>query len=185
MSRSQRGDTLVEVMIAIAILSMAIVGGLTIMNYGYSVANNAVERTQVQATMEGQLALVSYARDAFIRSDGQVTDPGSQMWQAIQSRIVTGSGSNNAHCNNSTPAPGSNSFYINENLAALGTASIANFTGTRASTLATPGQGMWIEARRAGGSIPYVDFYVKACWDAIGTSPNQEARTVVRLYVPS
>jgi len=184
MRQHERGDTLIEVLVAITVLSAVIVGGLWIMNFGYSIANNAVERTQVQATMNGQLALISYARDAYLRANQQPTDAGSQMWQAISAKIVNGAGNNNPHCNGTAPAPGNNSFYLNDNLASLGTASVVNYSGAAATTLAAPGAGMWVEARRAGGSIPYVDFYVKACWQAIGSAPQQEARTVMRLYVP-
>ena len=183
MSRRERGDTLVEVLIAIAILSAAIVGGLTMMNYGYSIASNAVERTQVQATMNGQLAYIRHARDAYIRANQQATDSGSQLWAAIIPKIVSGATSS-ATCSGTAPQQAANSFYIRDDVAGVGAGSIVNFTGTPATTLAQPGNGMWIEARRAGGAVGYVDFYVKACWQPVGNLANQEARVVMRLYVP-
>jgi len=183
MRNTQRGDTLVEVLIATAILGAGIVGGLTIMNFGYAVANNAVERTQVEATMNSQLAFMRYARDAYVRAGQQPTDTASQLWVAIMGRVTTAA-SSQAVCNGTAPQP-VNGFYINDNLATLSSASVVAYSGAAASGLAAPGSGMWIEGRQAsGGSVKYVDFYVKACWQAIGNNPQQEARTVLRLYVP-
>jgi Tfp pilus assembly protein PilV len=178
----ERGDTLVEVLIAVTILSAAIVGGLAIMNHGYSLASNAVERTQVQATMEGQLSIIRYARDAYIRAGEQPTDAGSRLWDGMQTYVTTGA-SSQAVCNGNTPQP-QNGFWLRDTLNNLDEASVNNYSGTVATALATPGQGMWLEARRSGGSLPYIDFYVKACWQGIGNVAQQEARSVLRLYVP-
>jgi hypothetical protein len=78
-----------------------------------------------------------------------------------------------------------NGFYINDDLTTLDETSVIDYSGAAATGIAAPGAGMWIEGRQsAGGSVKYVDFYVKSCWQAIGNSPQQEARTVLRLYVP-
>lgn len=182
MNNQERGDTLVEVLIAIAILSAAIVGGLGIMNFGYSIANNAVERTQVQASMNSQLALISYARDAFIRSNKQPTDGGSRAWQAIMGYVTNGAVNTNV-CNGITPQS-SGGFYIKEDITALDTASVTAFNNATATTFAQPGNGMWVEGRQAGGSVNYIDFYVKSCWSPVGANANETSRTVMRLYVP-
>lgn len=182
MSYRERGDTLVEVLIAVAVLSAAIVGGLGIMNFGYSIANNAVERTQVQASMNSQLAMISYARDAFVRSNQQPTDGGSRAWQQIMSYVTTGSPNANI-CSGITPQS-SGGFYIKEDITNLDTASVTAFNNTAATALAQPGTGMWVEGRQAGGSVHYIDFYVKSCWSPIGANADQTSRTVMRLYVP-
>lgn len=183
MITSERGDTLVEVLIATAILGAAIVGGLTIMNFGYAIANNAVERTQVEGKMNSQLSFIRYARDAFIRSNGSTTDGGSRMWTAIMGKVTTAA-SSQAVCNGSAPQP-TNGFYINDNVASVSDTSIVNYTGAAAPAVAAPGSGMWVEGRQASANpVRYVDFYVKACWQSIGSNPQQEARTVMRLYVP-
>ena len=181
--KTQRGDTLVEVLIATSILGAAIVGGLTAMNAGYAVASNSVERTQVQATMNSQLAMIKYARDAFFRANQQASDNGSKLWVALMSKVTTAASSQTV-CNGNVPQP-VNGFYINDDLSTLTDTSVIDYSGTAATALAAPGAGMWIEGRQSsGGSVKYVDFYVKACWQAIGTSPQQEERTVMRLYVP-
>lgn len=182
MTHNERGDTLVEVLIAVAVLSVAIVGGLGIMNFGYSLANNAVERTQVQASMNSQLAMISYARDAYIQANKQPSSGGSRAWQAIMSHVTTGA-PNTSVCNGATPQP-SGGFYVKEDIATLDTASVTPFNGAAATTLAQPGSGMWVEGRQAGGSVHYVDFYVKSCWSPIGANADQTSRTVMRLYVP-
>lgn len=178
----ERGDTLVEVLIAVAVLSAAIVGGLGIMSFGYSIANNAVERTQVQASMNSQLAMISYARDAYVRANKQATDGGSKAWQAIMTYVTTGAPNANT-CSGATPQP-SGGFYIKEDIASLDNTNVTAYNGTSATTFAQPGAGMWVEGRRAGGSVSYIDFYVKSCWSAIGAREDQMSRTVMRLYVP-
>lgn len=182
MTNPERGDTLVEVLIAIAVLSTAIVGGLGIMNFGYGIANNAVERTQVQASMNSQLSMISYARDAYIQAEQQPSSGGARAWQAIMSHVTNGA-PNTSVCNGVTPQP-SGGFYIKEDIATFDTASVTAYNGTAATTLALPGSGMWIEGRKAGGAVNYVDFYVKSCWSAVGAGSDQMSRTVMRLYVP-
>jgi len=183
MIRPERGDTLIEVLIATAILGAAIVGGLTAMNYGYAIANNAVERTQVEGTMNSQLSYIRYARDGFIRANKQAVDGPSKMWAAIMSRVTSGA-SSQAVCNGTAPQA-VNGFYIRDDFTNLNETSVIAYDGTSATTLAEPGGGMWLEGRRVSTSaVQYVDFYAKACWQSIGSNPQQEARTVMRLYVP-
>ena len=52
--RQQAGDTLIEVLLAMGILSVVIVGGSTLMNFGLRNVQNAVEHTQVRNLIAGQ-----------------------------------------------------------------------------------------------------------------------------------
>lgn len=179
--RRESGDTLVEVLIATAILAAAVVAGLGIMNFGFGVILNAIERTQVQATMSSQISLVRYARDAYIRA-GQTGagGGGAAVWEAILNG--TPSTYNQTVCNaNGTPntSAANRPFYISED---GGTITLGN--PAAATTIPEAGKGLWVEAVRRSATTNYIDVYVKACWHPAAGSTNEEARTVVRLYVP-
>lgn len=184
LGRAEAGDTLVEILIATAILGMAVVGALAAMSFGQGIALNATERTEVQSIMNSQLSYIRYARDMKIQNK---TDP---VWDAITAQ-ATATAIPSTICTGSRPTFRSNMFYINE------------FSGVTPQTLATypmvsfgvpkaptgrpaPGDGIWIEAQ-SGGTTPaaYIDFYVKGCWSPSSGSTMQESRTVMRLYVPS
>lgn len=186
LSRRESGDTLVEILIATGIMGMAIVGALAAMSFGQGIALNAVERTEVQGLMNSQLSYLRYARDMKIQNK---SDP---VWDAIVPLATTSAIPSNT-CNGTRPVYRDNMFYINEfTTSPVASQSLVAYPLVspgvpKASTLrATPGDGIWIEAR-SGGSNPaaYIDFYVKACWSPTGGATMQESRTVMRLYVPS
>lgn len=179
--RHESGDTLVEVLIATAILGAAVVAGLGIMNFGFGVILNSIERTQVQASVNSQLSLIQYARDAYVRAGRQGTVPGGPaVWQAILDN--TTATYSNSVCNGSggpATAVGNKPFYVNDD----GSAYTA---GVPASATSVPaaGNGLWVEAVRPTPSTNYIDFYVKACWTPAAGSNHQESRSAMRLYVP-
>jgi len=182
----ERGDTLVEVLIATAILGAAVVAGLGAMNYGFGLILNAIERTQVQASVNSQLALVQYARDEYLRAQ---RDPagslGAGIWQQIVDRTATGynQGVCTANAAPATDDAANKPFYINDQGTALVPAPPAAATATPFA-----GQGLWVEAVKSADPAVarsnYIDIYVKACWKPIVGNTNQEARTVMRLYAP-
>lgn len=178
--RRESGDTLVEVLIAIAILAMAVVGGLGVMNFGFGVVLNAVGRTEVQAAVSSQLSLIQYSRDAYARNGRNGTIPGgAAVWEAIKGKVTTTYSSN--VCNDdASPATGSlnEPFYVKEDgNAPLGEAP------TKANGYASAGNGLWVEAVQPPGAN-YIDFYVKACWEPVAGSNNEESRSTMRLYAP-
>jgi len=187
--KNQRGDTIVEVLIATAILAMAVVGGLGIMNLGFGVIMNSIERTQVQAQLNSQIALIQYARDTYVRADRQPTNGGAYIWNRILTTYARTAKNNNVCTTNGSPATSGSSpaFYINDNDATVSADPLPNaaLSGTisAATGMPSPGQGIWVEAVRPAGQN-FVDFYVKACWRPISGSVNQESRSVMRLYVP-
>lgn len=174
------GDTLVEVLIATTILSAAIVGGLGAMNLGFGVILNSTERTQVQANVNSQLSLIQYSRDAYVRAnrDGNVAG-GPAIWQWILGH--TNASYESGVCD-SDGAPtintARNPFYIDDTTLT----SVQITSVTTPDTVATAGDGLWVEAVRPTPTTNYIDFYVKACWQPAAGSTNQESRSVIRLY---
>lgn len=186
LGRSEAGDTLVEVLIATAILGMAVVGALSAMSFGQGIALNAIERTTVQGLMNSQLSYVRYARDMKIQSKLAPLP----LWDDLVVR-ASGAAVPTAICNGSRPMFRSNMFYIKD-FTTIAPPQVVNYpmagggVPKSAATVPSPGDGMWIEAV-SGGTAPtaYIDFYVKACWSPSSGTTMQESRTVMRLYVPS
>lgn len=180
--RQQSGDTLVEVLIATAILGAAVVVGLGIMNFGFGTILNSIERTKVQASVNSQLSLIQFVRDAYVRAGRQATpsDPAASTWAEIVNNIATTIYSSDVCMTNAAPntAAVRNPFYIN----ADGTAPVVGIPASATST-PTTGNGLWVEAVRPSGAN-YVDFYVKACWQPAAGATNQESRSTMRLYAP-
>lgn len=198
--RRERGDTLVEVLIAIAILSMAVVAAQAVMSHGQSIALRAAERTTVQGTVNSQFSYLRYARDEYI---SQPASAGGQMWSRIVSNYAI-SGSSTAQVCDTNPANRypyreDGMFYINETaaLSATAPAAFANAATTyplvgspqrpqSAIDIPSPGKGVWLVARK-GGSPPteYIDFYAKACWTSLAGPAMEQLTSVMRLYVGS
>ncbi len=179
----ERGDTLVEVLIAVAILSLVVVGALQVMSAGQAVALNGVERTQVQSILSSQLNLIRYFRDEYIRADNQPTTPAAQDWAAVVGRFA-GSTINPSPCSGAVR----NGFYIAENYAAaapVGQFTMTPYTYSAANGVPALGNGVWVEAQQViAGSSSFVDFVAKACWDPVGSGTKQESKIVMRLAVP-
>jgi prepilin-type N-terminal cleavage/methylation domain-containing protein len=184
MARSnQRGDTLVEVLMAIVVLSMVIVGAITLMTRGLKASQMAVEHTQVRLQVNGQEEMLRYLRDSYL------SDPNStagQTWTGLflgspLYASTTASNYDDTACNVTSGKAG---FYLTQS---GGVVSVNQFdSSNQPASYALPGQGLWIEATRSVGISPaYVDVMFRACWSGIGDSADQQSVTVIRLYDPA
>ncbi len=194
-SKSQKGDTLVEVLMALAILAMAIVGAVTLMMRGHTLALQSLERSQVTARMSEQAQLLEFARDA--RAMAKET-PGAdenayptKIWWmgpvGSASGIATFANTTNIVDNCARKNP---SFYLKKDYTApveqISVEAIDPASAIESPLAAVPGEGLWIEAVSSPPSAaqPYIDFHIKACWQPAGSGVNQQAKTIVRLYEP-
>ena len=198
-SKGQQGDTLIEVMIAIAILSMAVVIAVTSMSYGLSLAFMTGERTAVRGELNAQLSVVRYSRDAYLNDTvlSGADSPGGKLWQDLVTRVEAASVDDGTMCDNTNDRPFSQSgmFYIDMD-AALNATDATQFTSSvndypqsdginpdRASGQAVPGGGVWLIAR-SDEPTQYIDFYAKACWSPLAGNNMQQMSTVLRMYTP-
>lgn len=182
MGRNERGDTLVEVLLSMIVLSVVLVGASTIINTGMRNALNAVEHTQVRNVIGGQGELLRYLRDSATPSG---TDAISSAWKDIQNNFTNANAASDT--NTCEPAGGKQAFYVDALITSASqppTITIKNFNPSeQPETYALPGKGMWIEAvRPAGVNPPYIDFHIRACWGGLGASSMQQSNTIVRLY---
>lgn len=196
--KNERGDTLIEVLIAITILSLAVVISQAVMNYGQSIALNSIERTTTQGYINSQFSYLRYARDAFDndqRNDVPTQSAGAVLWGKIETFAVGGT-TNAEACDGNRPRSEASMFFIDETTALTQTTPAQFATAATqyprvsgspvaAQTAPAPGSGLWLLARANGsGSERYIDFTAKACWTSLVGGQPEKSTSVLRLYAP-
>jgi prepilin-type N-terminal cleavage/methylation domain-containing protein len=194
-----RGDTLIEVLFAVAIFSLVAVGSLSIMNQGTATAQRSLEITLVRQQIDAQAETLRYLNASYI-----VGGSGSSEWQQIhnfaQDHNLTASAFNSTSC--VIPA---NTFILNTHTAkyvepsGVGKPGFATtYSQVRYDYNANTNnytihsvEGIWIEPVYSPTSIipdqadaGYIDFHIRACWDSPGQPTPITIGTIVRLYEP-
>jgi type II secretory pathway pseudopilin PulG len=175
----ERGDTLIEVIFATAVLSLIIVIALSVMNAGTAQAERAVEGTFVRQGIDSQTAMLRFARDAYVDKEAGA----DVLWSGPNGILNQRSSSILDFSQLATTQPNckptnNKAFWLDTQ----GGLVTVNTIFSAPTTYAAPGNGMWIEATPTG-TANYVDFYIYACWSAPNGVGNSTSGTVVRLYV--
>lgn len=214
MMKQRRGDTIVEVMFAVAVFSLVAVVTVVLMNLGTNNTLRSVETTAARQAIDGQVAALQLMHDSYIAQykAGATTYTGAgKNWY---DGIATGSpaplittGTTTSVIGKSTcPNPPSTAFVLDPKMNATGDSyhKTATYLKPAGSTSDLPypqyvytsagafsyATGIWVQAKQtlASGKTPgYVDFYINACWpDPAGNSTGvMTIGTIVRLYVPA
>lgn len=195
----QRGDTLIEVMLAIAITATVVVMVMALMNTGLASLQGSIERSQVRSAMQGQLAALQYIRDDYLASRG-VNAATGDAWKDVMdtSKHLISSGSPTSISDTVTEisqcipdsSVATKAFYVGTPLPSIPPAppvepvELEGYTGIIADPLpiAQPGNHMWIEAYDGAGDPRAVNIVVHACWDSPSSGVLQHETTVMRLY---
>jgi type II secretory pathway pseudopilin PulG len=170
--RSQAGDTLIEVLFAFSVLSLVIVGALTIMNQGSIASQRALETTLVRDEVDSQATAIRFLHDAYTAQfkPNATYDPATAAGQwALMSQSLSATAASSFGTAATCPTPPSGSFIIDP----------------------THAQWIWVEAIRSPISADvnkkntrYIDFHIYACWDGPGQGLPMTIGTIVRLYEP-
>lgn len=185
LGKFSRGDTIIEVMLAITIFSLVAMGTITIMNQGTNSAERALEVTQVKQQINSQAEALRAAQQAHL-----INPKSGDAWNAVlalqDQPLLSVDGSK-------CPVfSGKSVFVMNGH---DGTYVPAQYMKTSDDTNAPPyarviydgnnvqnTYGLWIEKSTQSGSPGYFDFRVRACWYGPGLSRPMTLETVVRLY---
>ena len=171
-NQAERGDTLVEVTVAMAVLGLMLAASLAVINRGLMGVSNAVERTSVRASLSSQAELLRYV------FDDPVTNKEAYKW------ILDHTGSNVSLGQNGCEIGNNSGFYLSVNiktgtppveiheLDSADTDHLANnvYGQPEAGDDKRVSRGIWIEGDKHDGQngmpgMPgYIDFYVRACW---------------------
>ncbi len=195
MSGSDRGDTLIEVMMAISIMAIVMVGSFSLMNKGVASMYDSLEISMVQNLINRQSESLYYARDQYLARLNGVTLSSSDSKAAdLWSGSFVGSGSISDWSGataNSVPkmddcTDASRAFFIRRDASGSYIEAVRSGISVVASGFPSPGNGLWIQKKSrssAEAAVPYKDFYIKACWlSSGGGSVPQKLSTIVRLY---
>lgn len=199
----QRGDTLIEVLFAFSVMSMMIVGAMVIMNRGVAASQRALETTVVRDEIDAQAETLRYLHNAYVTQfSPYITayDPttAAGQWKAMTDNI-TATSTSAFNGFTTCPAAPSGSFVLDavnglyksgqgvlvpaETMAQV---DYGDPTGSNYPQFAHS-EGLWIEAIRGQSdqeNTTYIDFHIRACWDAPGDGPPMTTGTIVRLYEP-
>lgn len=203
----ERGDTIIEVLFAVAVFAMVAVGCLSIMNQGLATAQRSLEVTLVRQQVQAQAEALRYMNAAYVAGyqEGGTLPPGpAAEWAKIRTEYgATGGASKFGQgVDSACPAtiPGTAPFIVNARKATI--VNKASLTMTPAadaslppysqviydeeSSAVTRAYGLWIEAvPDTGAEIGYIDFHIRACWESVGSERPVTLGTIVRLYDPS
>lgn len=170
---NQKGDTIVEVMLATIIMSAVLVTAFDLSNQASVNNQNGFERTQISSFMQEQAELLRVAR-----SEAGPT------WENIKNRGVgvfsdptPPDQCEAANLSDSVPAVGSpNSYHmrVSGGSAELVNGVLGPFQG--------PDYFIWIDTvgNLEGG---YNDFVINACWPGLSSDVNFRSGMVLRLEV--
>ena len=188
----ERGDTVVELIFAFALFSLAIVGCLVIMNAGIRMSQNSIETTLVRQQMDAQAEMIRYIQEA----DGAA-------WSNIKAKLSSdvmplSSSANSCPTLAEISSPNRGSFFVSQtspNTFAVNTISGANYsapaTYARLDYATQQSAGIWLQIAEAenvsdlaspGRSIVAYDLYIHACWSRTGSDIPVTLGTIVRLY---
>lgn len=197
MNRNQKGDTIVEVLLASAILSLVLAGAFTLSNRATRLNQTAHERTVVSNLIQREVELIkaSSLQDGVTGFWANFTAPSSI---AFSAKDV-----NTAFCDSATgSAPRfGNAFYMTDPVAKpdptpdepIKVELITEHPITNAveDNDTTDLFDIWVEAvdglpttPPSSPTVKYTDFFVYACWEGIGGETMQSSGLVLRLARP-
>ena len=169
--QAERGDTLVEVTVAMAVLGLMLAASLAVINRGLMGVSNAVERTSVRASLSSQAELLRYVFDDPVTNKVTYekilkrTPPTQPNGNLGQKGCEIGNGSGFYLSVGSSTSP-VEMYELNS----AGTTELANNVYGQpeaARDKSGNSRGIWIEGDKHDGKdgMPgYIDFYVRACW---------------------
>lgn len=195
--RLERGDTIIEVIFAIVIFSFVAIASLAIMNKGLAVGEKALEITLVRQQINAQAEALRFIHEA------RVVTPASD-YGTTWSEMIANYGQESASAygvdGSTCVLPAGNPFILNARTAEVWGAPTIAYEGTDTTppypqvvydketpTVVNAAYGMWIEAVPSDLPVErqFVDFHIRACWPAPGSSVPMTIGTIVRLYDPA
>lgn len=187
----QKGDTIVELVLAFAIFSLSAITTVMILNKGVAISQRSLEKTLVRQQIDSQSEILRY-----------IHDTKNPTWDSIVSNTITKPQPLAGSCPTAADlATGAiNGFYVvPDEISGDGFSVIKAGTSTysQPSTYAKidyankHAAGIWVQVAKAenasrsgtaGASINAYDFYVHGCWDSVGQEVPMTVGTIVRLY---
>jgi type II secretory pathway pseudopilin PulG len=198
---AEQGDTIIEVIFAVAIFSFVAISCLTIMNQGIAVGERALELTLVRQQISAQAEALRFIHEASLSSNDP-SNPHAVTWGRFKNEFAQGSASTFGTSGVDCQIPSGSSyrpFILNARTATIwGSRPAASVTGTSSppysqviynpsNSSITAAYGIWVESVPSSTLLEkrFIDFHIRACWPAPGTARPMTIGTIVRLYDPA
>lgn len=201
----ERGDTIIEVMVAFAVFAMVAIGALTVMNQGTASAQDTLETTHVRQQIDNQAEMIRFLHQAYLANPNDTTAGGLPdkfralvtQAKAAKSAGVTQASEFGAACVQAIPGdpayrfvldPNTGASLIADNVRPADHASAPPYAKVETDQTGLYAYGLWVEPilsnASASGEAQYIDFHVRACWNGASSAPQRTLGTIVRIYVP-
>ena len=190
MKRFKKGDTLIEVTLAVAVFSMVMVVGIGAMNGGMARTQASLQLSLSRDAMNSQAETLRYINNIYLNKYASGSGDMFNKWREITAKAKTSATRLNNCPADQTAFNALNAIAINVNdktfplITGNGKITPANTYPQLAANGATS-QGMWIEVVRPPARSGYYDFHIRACWIAPGNNTPTTLGTIVRLYDPA
>jgi type II secretory pathway pseudopilin PulG len=195
---NERGDTIIEVLFAVAVFAMVAVGAMSIMNQGTATAQRSLEVTLVRQQIDAQAEAIRYIHQAYVTSYPATPVGTAAEWPKMKARGVPQASqfgqTSGSSCPGALPA---NAYILNAKTAVMSTTppamqppagiSLPPFAQVQyAGNVFLRSYGIWVEAvpSNTTNGTAFVDFHIRACWQSAGSSAPVTLGTIVRLYEP-
>lgn len=178
----KRGDTLVEVLLAMAVLSAILLICWSITNRSTQLGLAARQRIEMVNLLKEQAELLKagYANQATV--DSHTVLPGGLPTDQITDASGTSFCDSNSDLFIGAPGPTNNRFY-------MGVSATNQLTTTPGMKTIRPDARVWVQYSRVPampgdppGATGYIDMYVRGCWlTSSGQQKLDNSQLVVRL----
>ncbi|NCU38015.1 hypothetical protein EOL96_03115 [Candidatus Saccharibacteria bacterium] len=199
--RSEQGDTIIEMVMAFAVFSFAVILTTSIMNKGIAISQQSLEVSQVRQQIDSQAEIIRYIHATNNPAWQQLVGSNSVMGDADDKITTSVMPLNSSSCPTSSDlTSGSRRGFIVAPSASLADVFLvrdANATVYANSTtiakviypsgaIVNPrSEGLWVqiaEAEDQSGSARAYDVYIHGCWPTLAQSLPMTLGTIVRLY---
>jgi len=208
----ERGDTIIEVLFAVAVFAMVAVGCLSIMNQGTATAQRSLEITLVRQQIDAQAEAIRFIHQAYVANyhKGATAPTGiAAQWLKMTVDLGATTPSEFGKLDGAQCAPLTHiehPFILNAHTATVWSqqptttppedgslppfAQVNYYDDDSSDGVATSinaAYGIWVEAVPSSVSSQgagYVDFHIRACWESPGARTPVTLGTIVRLYEP-
>lgn len=206
-TKAQRGDTLIEVLFAVTVFSLIVVGALSLMNQGTSASRRALETTIAREAIDGQAETLRFLHESYVagyqsgatyNTSDAVTSPGEEYFRIIENaKAYPKTAASDLSVADVCPETAPSGSFVVDPAAARAIIDPTVLERTElypelvynAEGAFTSSNGLWIEAIRPTTNVGVtnagtIDFHIRACWQALGSDVPVTIGTIVRLYEP-
>ncbi len=192
--QKERGDTLIEVLMAITVMAIVVTLSYSAMVRSYAQGLVSLERSQTAALMNASAMILRDQYDTYEKKMASGGDTTTTEWYQVKhwgtTSLVNSSANVPVTVNNGcTMSTGIDLLYFDPSAANPISPKTKSNVSLPLRTGTTPAynDGIWVEGFRVTpvvGGPTYFDFYIKACWNSQYGGGQQAMVTTVRIYDP-